>query len=520
MMQKYRVGLSQRTSQKIKMLNKNAAVVSGITLCIFFYHAPLYAKNWQLIPSIQLQEIYSDNVNLASSGNKKSAFVTSLNPAVNIIWQVGKSNLNLHYNMQNLYNAHGDDDYSLNHQLQLNGHNIVSQNRFYVDSWASISQQNISNTRLVRDNISGNSGDTTTVNTVGIAPTWTPHFGNYASGIVRVNADTVTSGANSSTLSDTVDVSESVQLNSGSKFKRVSWSAGFNNSQNFRSVGQDISFQNSNLTLRTHIDKHFSVFATVGHSDNSFASNTQNSANGFFYTVGGRWSPSTHYWLEVGGGKNSYASVNISPMQRLSWLTTVRHNTIGLNIGTTWQTAFNYRTRNSSWTLSHDNETTTVQQMLLKPTSVAVDINSNPAVSDIRNIIIGIPTLTNEVLTTQNWNLSASYFTGRSTWRISGFNQDRTFEQRQVTEHVRGVNASWNWQFASKTNLYLSPQWQQIDRGSKHPDNRYDVAVGLNQMISKGLSGNVEFRHVTQASDLSSNEYEENRATANLFMRF
>lgn len=526
------VGLSQQNSHNLKVLKLHTYLVRGLGMCIFLYQSPLYAKNWQFIPSIQLQEIYSDNITLGTPANnnskslnekkndKKSAFVTSLSPALNIIWQAGRSNLNLRYNMQNLYNARGDDNYSLYHQLQLNGYNVLSPNRFYVSSRASISQQNISNTRLVGDNISGASGDTTTVTTVGVSPTWTPRFGNYAYGTVRVDADTVTSGTNSSTLSDSVNISESVQLNSGSKFKGVTWSAGFNNSQTFRSVGEDVSFQNANLTLRPHINKEFGLFATVGYSDNQFTTNSNSSQNGFFYTAGLRWTPSTHYWLEVGGGNNSYATVNIAPTKRLNWLTTVRHNTIGLNTGTTWQTALNYRTRNSSWTFSHDNDTTTVQDILLKPTNVAIDMNPNPAISDIRNIIIGIPTLTNEVLVRQSWNISASYFTGKSTLHLNAFNQDRTFEQRQFTEHVRGISGGWNWQFARKTNLYLSPQWQQIDRGSQHPDNRYDVAVGLNQMIAKGLSGSLEFRHLTQASDLSSNNYQENRATANLFMRF
>ena len=514
------VGLSQRDSCNPKKLKLHKCLVRSLGMCIFLYQSPLSAKNWQFVPSIHLQETYSDNINLASSGKKKGALVTSLSPALNIIWQAGKSNLNLRYNMQNLYNAQGDDDYSLYHQLQLNGHNVLSPNRFYVNSRASISQQNISNTRLRGDTISGSSGDITTVSTAGISPMWTPHFGNYAYGTVRVDADTVTSGAGSATLSDSVSVAESVQLNSGSKFKRVAWSAGFNNSQTFRSVGEDVRFQNSSLTLRPYINKKLSLFATVGYSDNQFASNTQSSENGFFYTAGLRWSPNTHYWVEIGGGNNSYATVNISPTKRLNWLTTVRHNNIGLNTGTTWQTALNYRTRHSSWTFSHDNDTTTVQEILLKPTNVSIDIDPDPNMTDIRNIIIGIPTLTNEVLVRESWNLSAAYFTGKSTLRLSAFNQDRTFEQRQLTERIRGVSGGWNWQFARKTNLYLSPQWQQIDRGSQHPDNRYDVAVGLSRMIAKGLSGSLEFRHLTQTSDLSSNDYEENRATANLFMRF
>jgi hypothetical protein len=502
------VGLSKRNQEKSRMLKKNIIFLKGLVICVF-YQSPLYAHNWRLTPSIQLQEIYSDNINLASADKAKSALVTSLSPAALIIWRVGKSSLNLRYTMQNLYNAQGNGDVTVFHQLQFNAYNVLSQNRLFVDSRSSIGQQNISNTRLASDNLSGR---TTTVTTFGISPTWLPHFGNYANGTVRVNADTFSSGVND--ISDSETVSEIVQLNSGSKFKRISWSAGFNNSQTYRSGGDDVNFQSSTVTLRTHLDKHFSVFVTGGHSANDYA--TQDiSPNGLFYTVGGRWTPSTHYWLEAGGGNNSYATLSISPMQRLSWLTTVRHNNIGLNSGTTWQTALNYRTRRSNWSLTHNNDTTTVQDSFL-------ELNNRGS------IVFGL-SLTDQVVVRESWNLSASFYTGKSSISINAFNQDRTFQNSKdnitSTEHVRGVNALWNWQFARKTSAYLRPEWQQIERhdvqqNTQSQDNRYDFSVGLNQTITSRLNGRIEFSHLNQTSDLPANDYQENRATANLFMRF
>ncbi|WP_394754652.1 TIGR03016 family PEP-CTERM system-associated outer membrane protein [Crenothrix sp.] len=525
------------------MLKKNTFFINSCVTYIFFYHGQVYAQNWHLTPSIQLQEIYSDNITLASSDKAKSALVTSLSPAAFIVWRAGKSNLNLYYNMQNLYNAHGDGDYSLAHQLQFNAHNVLSQNRLFVNSRASISQQNINNNRLVSDNISGSRADTTTVSSVGISPTWLPSFGHYANGSVRVNADSFSSGASGSTngnannangtIADSVSIAEIVQLNSGSKFKRISWTAGFSNAQSYRAGADDVTFQNSHATLRTYMDKHFSLFATVGQSANRFTSQTNSNQNGFFYTLGGRWTLSRHYWVEAGGGNNSYITVNISPMQRLSWLTTLRHNTIGTNSGTTWQTALNYRTRRSRWSLMHNNDTLTGQDILSNRNfsgGVNNDNNDNSPVLQPDPNLTGIPTttvpLTNEVIVRESWNLAASFYTGKSSISINAFKQNRTFQTSKYTEHVSGVNATWNWQFARKTSAYLRPQWQQIDRNdpqsalSQSHDNRYDFAVGLNQSITSRLNGRLEFNHLKQTSDLPKNDYQENRVTANLFMRF
>jgi uncharacterized protein (PEP-CTERM system associated) len=55
---------------------------------------------------------------------------------------------------------------------------------------------------------------------------------------------------------------------------------------------------------------------------------------------------------------------------------------------------------------------------------------------------------------------------------------------------------------------------------SASKDDRYDVAIGLTRSITSQLNGRLEFRHLNQNSDLTTNSYQENRATANLFMRF
>jgi uncharacterized protein (PEP-CTERM system associated) len=535
-----RSGLSRKNREKSNVPRKNTIFIHGAITCLFCYHSQLYAHNWRLTPYLQLQEDYSDNINLKSAKEKKSAFVTSLSPGASIVWQAGKSSLNLRYNMQNLYNAHGDDNVTINHQLQLNAHNVLSQNRLFVDTRSSISQQNSNNNVLVSDNISGE--NTTTVSTAGISPTWMPRFGHYANGSVRINADAFTSNTRGNTqnnaLSDSVSISENIQLNSGSKFKRISWSAGFNNFQTYRAGGNDINFQNASATLRTYIDKHFNVFATVGHSANSSDVQTiiNKNQNGFFYTVGARWTPSQHYWLEAGGGNNSYATINISPMRRLSWLTTVRHNSIGLNSGTTWQTALNYQTRRSRWSLTHNNDTTTAQQNFSKQ----VLIDGNPEQLGLQPILIPVnnTSFTDSVIVSETWNLSASFFSGKSSISVNAFNQDRNYDttygstlfgstQTHQIEHIRGVSTLWNWQFARKTSAYLRPQWQQIDRNSTavnqksvSQDNRYDVAIGLNQAITNKINARLELRHIEQMSTLHQFEYQENRATANLFMRF
>lgn len=530
-------------------------------VCLLGYQAQVHAADiWTIRRSVTASEIYSDNINLAPSGSEKSAFVTELSPGVSIIKQSARTTLNLNYRMQNLYNAGGNGGLKIANQLQYNSHNIFVPNRLFLDSRTSVSQQNINSNQIANDNISG-SGNSTNVVTFGLSPYWTPHFSNFANGNFRVNFDTITTGINSSSnttsgsssnpLSDSATLGEVIRLNSGTKFKRVNWGLSLNNTESYRSNGNDVKFQNSNAIVRTYINRYFNVFAQGGHSNNTFQSITTTNKNGLFYTFGGQWTPSQHYSIEAGAGNNSFVTVNISPIQRINWRTTYRDNKIGLNSGKTWQTALNYRTRQSVWALTHNNDTITTQEILSQQQifNVLDPVTGEPMIDPVTNQpvqrAINIPTLTDEVIVRKRWNFSASYNSGKSTITTNAYNEDRVFQVSGQNQKVRGINAIWNWQFASRTSAYIRPSWQHTDGAGpsftataaninavNSNSDRYDLAIGLNRSITSRLNGRLELRHVNQTSnsntnvngfglsDLNTNSYQENRATASLFMRF
>ncbi|MGZ5501600.1 MAG: hypothetical protein ACXWEW_10675, partial [Nitrososphaeraceae archaeon] len=81
------------------------------------------------------------------------------------------------------------------------------------------------------------------------------------------------------------------------------------------------------------------------------------------------------------------------------------------------------------------------------------------------------------------------------------------------------------------TSAYLRPQWQMTDNQNSIDNSQYyTVAIGLNRSITSQLNGALEYRHVNQSTSGSSsisqlldnlvNDYQENRVTASLTMRF
>ena len=258
--------------------------------------------------------------------------------------------------------------------------------------------------------------------------------------------------------------------------------------------------------------------------------------------------PSQRFSITVGAGNNSYVTVYISPMQRLNWTTTYTNNAVGTNFGqysgtsgvngggnsgSNWQTALNYQTRRSTWSLTHTNNTTTSQQILSQnqifPTQNQADnlvTNPLPNARAINN-----PYLNNEVIVTKNWNFSVSFNTGKSTLSGNAYFNDYTYQISNTTQKLIGVSGTWNWRFASQTSAYLSPQWQMTDnQNSINNSQFYTVSIGVNHSITSQLNSTLEFRHVNQSTSGSSNvsqalnnlanDYQENRVTASLNMRF
>jgi hypothetical protein len=566
------LAISEAKLHRSLVLSQRDVSLLLFTVASFFilYCPKSYALSWTVNPSVQAQEIYSDNIKLAPSGSQQSAFVTAINPGISLTGQSPRSTLNFNYRMQNLYNAGGDNGLSIYNQLQSKSHNTFIPNKLFMDSNSSISQQNINNNLIGSSNINGSTNNTNVYN-FGLSPYWTPHFANYASGIARVNFNTIaTSGGstvnnNLNSMSDSVNLAETINLNSGAYFQRINWNLSFNNNENYRANSQTISFQNTNGRIGVPINAYLNVFTQGGYSSNNYSSttfnNTGNNSNRGYYTVGGQWKPSQHFNLTAGGGNNSFVTVFLSPMARLTSTTTYSNNAVGTNFGQyspgnngqnsgtqnpsasstafgggnsgqNWTTALNYQARRSTWSLTHNNTTTTSQQILAENQIFPAQDLTNNGLSntDINQRIINNPTLTNQVIVTKKWNLSVSFTPGKSTLTANIYNQDYTYQTIGNNQQVTGVSSSWNWPFATRTSAYVRPQWQHIDnQGSGNNSQYYTIAIGMNRTITSQLNAVLEFRHINQTSNgnekplqslNNSPDYQENRVTASLFMRF
>ncbi|MBS3963330.1 MAG: TIGR03016 family PEP-CTERM system-associated outer membrane protein [Methylomonas sp.] len=482
-----------------------------------------------LAPSLSLTEMFSDNLNLSDNA-KKSGFVTEVAPGMSVFGVSPWGSSNLRYRLQGLHNAGASDAIDINHQLQMQTFYQLVRNQLFVDSTASISQQNINNALIATDNLSGQR-NRSTVQNFSISPFWTPRFGQYATGLFRMGyqhssfnneIDLVNNALLGNLISDSESYTRQAGLTSGSKFNRVMWGLNYSGQDQNRESGRNVTFEQYTGNLRYFINRNFNVFASGGFDDNSFATQAGRIRNGFHYTLGGRWQPSLWYSLEVGLGNNSHVTLVANPSTRLSSTITYRYKEVGLNTGSSWDANFNYWLNQATIGFRYFQETVTVQQVLFQQNVFG---NPNNPVILPPGFNPTLPNLVDDVIVRKRGDLTFSYTTGKSTYSAGLHNERRLYELQANDDMTYGATGSWAWQFQPRLNFYFQPSWQATE-GVASDNNRYDLALGVTRSIPVNwgrpslMNTRLELRHINQSSDTSGFDFTENRATANFAVQF
>lgn len=127
------------------MIAAESALVLGSATGLL--SAPASAETWRLTPSVSVRETYTNNANLASSGQAQSSFVTSLGAGLGVAGNGARVQLNGFVGVQgNLYAG----DYSQNNSnnifvnANLLGSVEAIEKFFYIEGAVNVSQQYLS----------------------------------------------------------------------------------------------------------------------------------------------------------------------------------------------------------------------------------------------------------------------------------------------------------------------------------------------------------------------------------------
>ncbi len=464
--------------------------------------AIVHAMDWNVKPSLNLSETYSDNITLAPRGREQSEFITQINPGVSLTGDAARLKLNLNYRMQNLFYAKDSSRNNIRHQLFANGTATLVEDTFFVDASSSIGQRLISGTGPIpMDNVSV-TGNTTDVVTFRVSPYLRHNFGSTASTEVRYSYDTVNYQAGGfNSASNTI----SANLKSGPSFNQIPWGLTYRQQKiSYAGSGRsDVKFEMLTGNVSYILTRKFSLIAQGGYEQNSYiVAAAGQRPSGVFWSAGANWAPTSRTSLQATYGKRFF--------------------------GTTYSFNLNHTTRRTSWQASYTQNVTTVRQLEFeRQFFVAVNpATGNPFVDPITGFPIllarNVPELTNDVFIIKRLQGTVGYSPGKNSFTLSVFDQRFEFQNSPRVDESYGGQGSWTLRLAPNTQSITTAGWQHTDFGA--PLNRqnsfWNAGIGLSRNMNPHLTGRLDYRYFTNDPSISGAGYAENRVIASLNMTF
>ena len=507
-----------------------------------------HANEFKFVPNVTVTETYTDNVGLASRGNERSDFVTSVAPGFTVTRDSARLKLRASYSLQALFYANNTTGTSLSNSLDASAHGTLIQDLLLFDARASVNQQNNSSfgpQSLSNVNVTNNRVETRTYS---ISPYLEQRFGGVAVGQLRYAHEAVSSsdvngsgtigvGSNSVGLRNgTLGLGNSntdrlgATLNSGPAFRTVNWGATASTQKTRISDGDPVSQSQVGANVGYLVGPYLRATASAGYEKDTYVT-LGDKPQGAFYNAGFIWTPSSRTNVTATAGHRFFG-----PTYALSVSHRARLATFNLNynedITSTQAQAMLSQTINTSDSLN---------QLLLA--SVPDPVARQRLVDNLiqsQNLPVEIATatnaLTNRYFLQKNLQASVALTGVRNTVLGSLFVTSREPQSGRPTgvvvvngpfsgldDNSRSYGASGVWSYKlsprTVTNANLSyTRSRSLDTDST---TTYKVArLGVTSAFQPKLNGTLELRRTQQNSDLTGSNIRENAITASVRMQF
>jgi len=478
------------------------------------------AAEWTFTPSLNVSETYTDNVNLQPQA--KSDFVTMVTPSLGIKAKGPNLVVNADYGLQEIYYGNHNAGSSLTNQLHADAKAKLVDNLLFLDSAASITQQNISafGAQAV-DNTNGN-GNRTSVRTTHVSPYLSRKFGSDASGELRYTRDSVSasSGGLSNSHTDTL----SLKADSGPAFQTLGWGLQYSDQTTSYTSQNNVELQNILGRLTYLLAPRFRLVGTLGYDRNDY-SVASNSTSGYSWSGGFEWKVSQRTSLNAAVGHKYYGS------------------TFSLSAAT--------RSRVANWMLGYAEDVTTTPAQFAQPTTV----NTATFLSQLLSSSITDPTaraaavaqliqdgnlpstltssvnsFTNTVFLQKQLQASVMLSSPKTTLLLSVFDTRREplsdnslgsllGPANDKTEQI-GASAVLSRRLTSLTRANASLVATRVKSlTSGRVDNTQTLRVGVSKQLSSKVRGTVELRRNQGQSTQAGVDYRENAIGAYLNMQ-
>ncbi len=485
---------------------------------------PAMAADWTVTPNLTVSERYTDNVNLATSGqSRKNDFITEVRPGVQIYKDGARLKVRVNYSLQSLTYLNTSDNNAVNHQLSASANAELLKDFLFLDATTAVYQQNINALGPVGFGNTNATKNLTTVGTYDISPYIKKRFGSFADGDFRIRQSGVY--YNSQGISNTLTNNVTGSLLSGSSFNDLFWGVNYSYTKNKNQFVADTEFESASATLGYALTRKLRVNATAGQERNNYVSATGGKIDGPFWNAGFTWTPTSRTSVAATYGYRFF--------------------------GRTYSFDLSERTRHTNWRAGYSENLTTSSATSLSATSLGTLVACSsppPGMSSViapnGTYIVLLPTdtqlpagygcfftnynayginqsLVNEVFILKNLSAGVGVNIGKSDYNLDFYSLRRDLQTSGNYDRQSGINGGWNWHFAPRTTFNLYGNLSRIEVPSQNrKDDLWMVSSGVTHQFDPKLTGSVFIRHQARSSNLPGNDFTENSITALVNMTF
>ena len=485
-------------------------------------------RSWEIVPTLSVEETYTDNVRLRPSGSERSDWVTRLRPGVSVNGNGARLRFNATYTADVVDRAQeGTND--IFHYLNATGDAELVRQLVFVDARASVSQQNVSLLGPQAESNVSNTENRTTVRTFLVSPYLRHNFGHDAQGEVRLTYSTVNTGRTSAgaaaSLSDSDSTRIGMRLASGPAFKLLTWNIDYSKEHIAYDSGQDIDIEKVSAGARRLITPTLGLKVNVGYEDNNYIT-TGPAVDGAFWSVGPEWTP--------------------TPRTRLA-------ATVGRRFDKpNYLLDFGHRTRLTTWSVKYSEDVTTQRQQFVVPASVdTATILDTLFLAGIPDPLVrqqavqafiaqtGLPPslsvpvnfFTTTPFLLKRWQASFGIQGVRNTILANVFKETREataagqagagdFAASNSTTQT-GTSLIWTLRMTAQTTSNVSVAYTRNEFPSlTREDDLTFIRLNLTRQFQPRVSGSLNFRRLKNDSNQGGAGYTENAVSAVLGMRF
>ncbi len=510
------VTASKAPSCDARISSRGRAPLAAVcSVFVVMAYAPItHAIDWRFEPTVSASSIYTDNLR-QSANNPEDALILTVTPGFNLRSEGSRRMQGaLQYGVTEAARFGDRTSNAINHRLNATGTAELVEDFLFIDSNARISQELISLFGSPAD-ASINGGNRTNVGSYSISPYVRKRFGTFANAQARYTTSGVIFG--SDTASDLTSNGVSAGLTSGTRFNDLNWGLNYSiRKTDSRNEGEN-TFENATATLGYALTRKFRIFGTVGQDWNDFLSASDTS--GSSYSVGFGWSPTRRTSIEASAGERFF--------------------------GRTFSLAGRHQTRQTRWTLRYTEDVSDVSRLATNfndfqggvlnscPAGVGAGLPPNPTVGDLISAGCDIDlffgtSIVNGVFISKlfsagvAWDLSARTVVSLNLSDLTREFQFGVQSEDRVQRGVGAVSYRLSPQTTATGSLSLSRSKEDGSQtgGASREDDLISLNFGLDHRFAATLNGALTYSHIKRDSNAASSDYDENRLTATVNMRF